>query len=60
VEVHVDYADSERVAELYRLGNVLERKPTNSGLNLRVRMPLAEARRVKMKKEILKTKKLRS
>jgi len=52
VEVHLKYSEAEKAAELYRIGNVLERKPTNSGLDLRVRMPLAEARRVKAHKKL--------
>jgi len=49
VEVHLKYAESERTAELYRVGNVLEKTPDETGLNLRVRMPLTEAKRMKLK-----------
>lgn len=50
VDVHLRYAESDRAAELYRVGNVLEKTATETGLNLRVRLPLAEARRMKLDK----------
>ena len=42
--LHVAYSESERAAELYRIANVVEQTATDSGLNLRVRMPLADAK----------------
>ncbi len=60
VDLHVKYADSDRAAELYRVGNVLAKTPDETGLELRVRMPLAEARRMKIKNQKLKTKKSKS
>ena len=44
--LHVAYSESERAAELYRIANVVEQTATDSGLNLRVRMPLADAKRL--------------
>ena len=48
VTVHIPYHEAERMAELYRTANVVERIATETGLDLRVRMPLTEARRLRL------------
>ncbi len=48
LSLHVPYAEAERMAELYRVANVVEKTATDSGLDLRVRMPLAEAERLQL------------
>jgi GTP-binding protein HflX len=46
LSLHVPYAEAERMAELHRVANVVGKIATETGLDLRVRMPLAEARRM--------------
>ncbi len=48
LSLHVPYAEAERMAELYRVANVVEKTATETGLDLRVRMPLAEAERLRL------------
>lgn len=61
LSLHVPYAEAERMAELYRVANVLEKTATDTGLDLRMRMPLAEAQRMRLvgEQKSEKTKKRR-